>query len=427
MVSPHMDHERWYVKHLYKLVCMVSFIWVPEPAATAEELIKSIKIQTLHQNQEGPDGQTWFHPKACMIPGKNEAPPLALMTKQVIGGSDYFGPVHWSASKDKGRTWSKASPIPALNRIPVPGHDGLMAGVCDVVPEYHAPTDTVLALGQVVFYRGPKFSGNDQLARYPVYTVRRGDGTWSERRVLQWNDPRGGFIYSNNCGQRWNLPNGDILLAFTFGPESKHRSVAGVLCSFDGALLKIKRVGPPLKLVHQRGLLEPSITRFQGKFYVTIRAEDNRGYLSTSKDGLHWQDKKPWKWDDGEVLTMSSTQQHWMTHSDGLYLVYTRKDESNVNVIRWRAPLYIARVDTEKGHLIRASERVVIPMTNNGITQPDHVALMGNFHITHASAKESWITVGDWLPRQGTRGNMHLARIQWTRPNLGWLLNHEDN
>lgn len=387
----------------------------------AGDLIESITVQTLHQNQEGSDGQTWFHPKACMIPGQNGNPPLALMTKQIIEGSDYFGPVHWSVSNNQGSTWSKASPIPALNRIPVTDNDGLMAGVCDVVPEYHAPTDTVLALGQVVFYRGAKFSGNDQLARYPVYAVRRSDGTWSERRNLEWNDPRGSFIYSNNCGQRWNLPNGDILLAFTFGPESKKRSVAGVLCSFDGELLKIKRVGPALKLAHQRGLLEPSITRFQGKFYLTIRAEDDRGYQSLSEDGLSWQEKKPWQWDDGELLTMSSTQQHWMTHSDGLYLVYTRKDESNVNVIRWRAPLYIARVDTEKRHLIRASERVVIPMSDNGIIQPDKVALMGNFHITHASAKESWITVGDWLPRHGARGKMHLASIHWTKPNQEWL------
>jgi hypothetical protein len=118
---------------------------------------------------------------------------------------------------------------------------------------------------------------------------------------------------------------------------------------------------------------------------------------------------------------MSTTQQHWMTHSDGLYLVYTRKDETNINVIRWRAPLYIARVDPEKRHLIRSTERVVIPMSDNGITKPDHVALMGNFHITHASAKESWVTVGDWLPRQDANGTMHLARIQWNQPNQDWL------
>ena len=427
MFSSHLDRYHWQIRHLINIPYALSLMWMTGTAVVAEDLLESITVQTLHQNPGDSEKETWFHPKACMIPDRNGSSPLALMTKQVIGGSDYFGPVHWSISNDQGRTWSEATPIPALDRKPVKAHEGLMAGVCDVVPEYHAATDTVLALGQVVFYRGTRFSGNDQLARYPVYAVRRSDGTWSKRRILEWSDPRGSFIYSNNCGQRWNLPNGDILLAFTFGPESNHRSVAGVLCSFDGEFLKIKRVGPPLKLAHQRGLLEPSITRFQDKFYLTIRAEDDRGYQSVSKDGLHWQDKQPWRWDDGELLTMSSTQQHWMRHSDGLFLVYTRKTEKNTNVIRWRAPLYVARVDTEKRHLIRATERIVIPMSDDGISQPDQVALMGNFHITNASARESWITVGDWLPRQEARGRMHLARIQWSSPNQGWLLNKQEN
>ncbi len=425
MFPSYLNRYHWQIRHLIKIPCALSLMWMTETTLVGEDLIESVTVQSLQSNLTGTDGNTWFHPKACMIPGKAGSSPTALMTKQVIGGSDYFGPVHWSVSNDQGRTWSEATPIAALDRRPVKGHEGLMAGVCDVVPEYHAATDTILALGQVVFYRGTDFSGNDQLARYPVYAVRSSNGTWLERRILEWSDPRGSFIYSNNCGQRWNLPNGDILLAFTFGPGSNHRSVAGVLCSFDGESLKVNRVGPPLNLAHQRGLLEPSITHFQDKFYLTIRAEDDRGYQSVSKDGLHWQDKQPWKWDDGELLTMSSTQQHWMTHSEGLFLVYTRKTEKNANVIRWRAPLYLARVDTEKRRLIRATERMVIPMIGDGINAPDRVALMGNFHITNASAMESWITVGDWLPRQEARGRMHLARIQWGRPNQGWLLNHQ--
>ena len=66
----------------------------------------------------------------------------------------------------------------AFNRREVPNHPGLMAG-SDVVPEYHPPTDTVLAIGQVVFYRGPPFATKDQLARYPIYAVRSRDGSWS--------------------------------------------------------------------------------------------------------------------------------------------------------------------------------------------------------------------------------------------------------
>jgi hypothetical protein len=395
---------------------LLSFLLSLTALGAEAGLIASIEKQVIRRNRDG-KATTWFHPRACRVPGKTAAAPVALMTLQSIGGSDYFGPVHWSESTDLGKTWAKPRPIPALDRVPVTEHPGLMAGVCDVVPQYHAPTKTTLAMGHVVFYKGPKFARGDQLARYPVYTVRRADGTWGKRRILKWKDPRGAFIYSNNCGQRVVLPNGDILLAFTFGDKPTHRSVAGVLCSFDGENLKIKKVGPPLKLAHKRGLLEPSVTQFDGKFYITIRAEDDHGYQSVSADGLNWAPKQRWVWGNGDPINMSTTQQHWLTHSDGLFLVYTRKDKANTGVIRWRAPLYVARVDVRTRRLIRATERVVLPLMGDGVKDPNSVALMGNFNITNAGPGESWVTVGEWMPRKNARGDLLLARIRWSRPN----------
>ena len=398
--------------------CLLLFSFLFSLTALGAEtgLIASIEKQVVRQNRDG-KATTWFHPRACRVPGKRPAASHAFMTVQSIGDSDYFGPVHWSESSDLGKTWAKFRPIPSLGRVPVAKHPGLMAGVCDVVPQYHPPTKTILAMGHVVFYKGPKFARGDQLARYPVYTVRRSDGTWSKRRILEWNDPRGAFIYSNNCGQRVVLPNGDILLAFTFGDKPTHRSVAGVLCGFDGEKLSIKKVGPPLKLAHKRGLLEPSITQFGGKFYITIRAEDDHGYQSVSPDGLNWEPKQSWVWGNGEPVTMSTTQQHWLTHSDGLFLVYTRKDKSNTGIIRWRAPLYVAQVDVLTRRLIRSTERVVLPLVGDGVKDPNNVALMGNFNVTNAGADESWVTVGEWMPRKNARGDLLLARIRWSRPN----------
>ncbi len=378
-------------------------------------LIKSITKHTVLHNRDG-KGVTWFHPRACVVPGKDGTREI-LMNLQAIGGSDYFGPVQWMRSMDEGKSWTKPEGIPALARDPVPEKAGLMAGVCDVVPQYLPESGTVLAMGHVVFYRGPRFARGDQLARYPVYSVRRKDGSWSERKILKWDDPRGGHIYSNNCGQRIVLPNGDILMSFTFGPKAEHRMVAGVLCSFDGEELKIKQVGPPLELKVGRGLLEPSITQFKGKFYLTIRAEDNHGYNSVSDDGLHYAEKKAWEWDDGKPVLMSTTQQHWLTHSDGLFLVYTRKDASNTGVLRWRSPLWVAQVDPEKRCLIRSTERVALPLVGDGVKDPNNVALMGNFNITNISRDESWVTVGEWLPRQGAKGDLLLGRIRWNRPN----------
>ena len=174
-------------------------------AKVAAPLIASISKETLWRNRDGKN-RTWFHPRVCMMPGPN-GKPVALMNLQEIGGSDYFGQVHWSISADGGRTWSDPEPIAALGRDPVPGHnDGLKAAVCDVTPQYHPQTGTVLALGHVVFYRGNYFARDEQLPRYPVYVIREKDGTWSNRKILKWDDPRGSHIYSNNCGQRVVLP-----------------------------------------------------------------------------------------------------------------------------------------------------------------------------------------------------------------------------
>lgn len=384
-------------------------------SALPGSLIAAITKQSLWENRDG-KSRTWFHPRACAMPDR-DGKPMVLMNLQEIGGSDYFGQVHWAITKDLGRTWSEPEPIAALGRDPMPGHAGLKAAVCDVTPQYHPQSDSVIALGHVVFYKGDYFARKEQLPRYPVYVTRGADGIWSGRKTLEWNDPRGSFIYSNNCGQRYVLPSGDVQMSFTFGPAAENRMAAGVRCSFDGSELRIKEVGPALHNKVGRGLLEPSVVKHGDQFWMTLRAEDNRGYVTVSKDGLNWEPKKAWCWEDGTPLDMSTTQQHWLQHSEGLYLVYTRKDQSNPNVIRWRSPLWLAKVDLKKWCLIKSTEQVVLPLVGDGNKAPNEVALMGNFDVTNVSPDESWITVGEWMPRSGYRGDVLLARVYWSKPN----------
>lgn len=335
------------------------------------------------------------------------------MTLQPIKGSDFFGPVQWMTSDDLGRTWSAMQPAAPLGWEPVPS--GGNEGVCDVTPEFHPKTGSVLALGHNVFYKEAKFDRN-QPPRWPVYAVWK-DGEWGPRRKLIWDDPRGSEIYSNNCGQRVMLPDGDVMMSFTFGVKGRPRSVCGVRCSFDGRELIIKQTGPELTNPKGRGLLEPSLTFFQGRFFLTIRAEDNHGYVAVSDDGLNYEPKQAWMWDDGEALTMSTTQQHWLTHSEGLFLVYTRKDATNTGVMRWRAPLWVAQVDPKTLRLIRATERVVLPLMGDGVNHGDLLPMMGNFGIANVSPTESWVTDGSWCPKTGNNGELQLARIRWNRPN----------
>jgi hypothetical protein len=351
---------------------------------------------------------TWFHPRACLVGQR------AFMTLQPITGSDFFGPVHWTTSDDLGKTWSEFRPVPPLGWVPraAGGHEA----VCDVTPEFHPRTGSVLALGHNVFYATDRFDP-DQPSRRPVYAVWK-DGAWGPRQVLEWDDPRGSFIYSNNCGQRVMLPDGDVMMSFTFGAKGEPRRVCGVRCTFDGARLAVAATGPALENPRGRGLLEPSLTRFAGRFFLTMRAEDDRGYVAVSDDGLHYEPKQPWTWDDGEPLVTSTTQQHWLQHADGLFLVYVRKDASNAGVFRWRAPLWLAQVDVATLRLVRATERVVLPLVGDGVRDPARVPLLGNFGVCTASPAESWVTDGSWCPRSGHTGELQLARVRWTRPNL---------
>ena len=100
-------------------------------------------------------------------------------------------------------------------------------------------------------------------------------------------------------------------------------------CGFDGQKLTLLEEGNALTLETKRGLGEPSLARFKGKFYLTIR-HDDAGYVAVSDDGLHFGAIKKWTWDDGTELGTYNTQSHWVTHSDALYLVYTRRARTTI-------------------------------------------------------------------------------------------------
>jgi hypothetical protein len=377
----------------------------------AQDLVAGVDLTTLKQGRTGGE-PTWFHPRACLIP--TAGPQAVFMTLQTIAGSDYYGPVHSMTSLDAGKTWTVPELAPPLGRIKQA--DSSEEGVCDVVPEWHTATQSVLAVGHNVYYKGPRFH-TDQPSRGPIYAVWK-NGQWGPRQRLLWNNPLGRYIYTNGCGQRVTLPNGNILLALSFtSSKATPRAVASALCSFDGITLAIKQTGPMLEHSHGRGLLEPSLVRYRDRFLMTIRAEDQRGYVTTSDDGLHWQLKQPWTWDNGEPLTMSTTQQHWLPHGEALYLVYNRRHDSNLKVFRWRSPLFMAQVDLATLRLRRDTERIVIPLKGDGLKQPDDVPNGGNFHTNYLNEHESWITDGQVLPKRGFQGDLLLARVRWSQPN----------
>ncbi len=387
------------------------FVWTVAEKSNPLKLIAGIERVTLHKGRDG--GVTWFLPRVCMIP-QPAGGLTALMTLQTIAGSDYYGPVHWRESKDLGQTWSEPQPVPGFGRRPFSGD--IEEAVSDVLPTYHAKTNTVLALGEIIYYREGRYFP-EQPPRYPVYAVRDAKGNWSERRKLEWDDPRTSAIYAVGSSQTVVLKNGDVLIPVSFRPKERaDYAVTSLLCSFDGKELKIKRVGTTLNNTVKRGLLEPQLTVFDNRYLMTIRAEDGFGYISSSTDGLTWSPAEIWKWDDGQPLEMSTTQQHWLTHSDGLFLSYTRKAEENANVMRWRAPLYLAEVNRKTLRLIRSTEQIVFPLVGDGLNDPTHVPHYGNFHVNNVNADESWILAGEVIPAN-FRGDLLLARVRWNRHN----------
>jgi hypothetical protein len=187
--------------------------------------------------------------------------------------------------------------------------------------------------------------------------------------------------------------------------------------------MRVKAAGNAMTVPVDRGLYEPSLTMFQGRYYLTLR-NDRAGYVCTSEDGLQYSEPVKWTWDDGTDLGNYNTQQHWVTHSDALHLVYTRRGANNDHVVRHRAPLFIARVDPTTLRVIRATERILVP---------ERGARLGNFGVTEVNEHETWVTVTEWMQttppnpydytipmKYGSDNAVFAARIQWKTPNKSW-------
>lgn len=360
-------------------------------------------------------GDSFFHPKATLLPGN-----ILAMSLQAIRGSDYFGSIQITCSSDNGNCWEKPQEIPTLNRRMI--GKGLAEAVCDVVPDYHPQHNKLLAIGHNVYYSHVKFMDtlgffkpeekSIDLRRLSIYSVRDSQGNWSERKNIYFEEFKDHICFVCGCSQKVILPDGKMLIPSVTGrADRRDLSAVCLLCDFDGEEIKVLKRGNLLELPVNRGLLEPSIALYKSRFFLTLRAEDGYGYLSSSDDGLNWNPVKAWSWENGLKLSMSTTQQHWLELGGKLYLVYTRKNGENNNVLRWRAPLFIAECDTDRLCLKHDTEQIVFPMKPHP-ENPESIGLMGNFHPLALSETEAIITVGEMRPEMNFRGDTLLAQLQ---------------
>lgn len=352
---------------------------------------------------QGFDGKMcWVHARAGVIPGSSDAEPTVVMTLQklLLSGSDIFYALNEMRSLDSGKSWSEPVEHESFARVPFSfdGIDDLQITVCDFWPKWHATTQQLLGTGHTVVYENNKVRHvRPRATAYAVYDP--GNGKWSPWKTLELPpDPKFGNAGAG-CVQRLDLANGDILLPIYFKEIGEAQYATTVLrCEFDGETLRYREHGSELTIPVKRGLYEPSVTEFGGRYFLTMRNDDH-GYISANAaDGsLMFSEPKKWTFDDGSDLGNYNTQQHWVRHpKHGLWLVYTRRGADNDHVFRHRAPLFIAKVDPDKLQIVRATEQILVP---------EKGARLGNFGVTEISENETWITATEWM--QGPAPNHH--------------------
>lgn len=393
------------LKYLLLAVTVLVSPWcIAEDAAP---LIQRIKVQTLLEHDDGES--LWFHPRATMAPDGS----FALLTLQKhLQKSDFYSGLSVMYSTDRGVTWSGPDTQPELAWVDE--GEGVVQAVCDVTPGPHRKSGKIIAIGAKVRYKDGEQISDTPHSHEAAYAVcDPATRTWTPWRMIEVPETESKFYgVTSGCVQWIEQRDGSLLIPMYF--NAKEGSYKGTVlhCAFDGDRISYLSHGDEFSVDVERGIVEPSLTQFQGRYYLTLR-NDQRGYVTVGDDGLHFAPMKPWVFDDGEDLGSYNTQQHWLTHSEELFLVYTRRGANNDHIFRHRAPLFIAQVEPERLCVIRDTEQVVIP---------ERGATLGNFGANAVSSDESWVTVAEGIwneeaRQRGATGAVFLARIRWARPN----------
>jgi hypothetical protein len=356
----------------------------------------------------------WAQSRPAIISGN---PARIVVTVQEIeqGGAHGYRDLFITETTDGAKSWSEPKHIDSLKRKFY--DDGIERVFGDVCPQWHAATGKLLLTGKCFgFLANPvKDKAKDDRSKERVaYAVYSPDTRqWSGMKIMAMpvKDHEGAVILEPNagCHQRVDLANGDILLPVRYRKDASKRVYTTIVarCTFDGETLTYREHGSEFTITPPRGLFEPSVCFFGGRYFLTMRAEDS-GYVARGKDGIHYEPFVEWKFDDGTVLGSANSQQHWITHGNKLFLIYSRRGANNDHVFRNRAPIFIAEVDPETLRVRRSSEQIVLPEAGLDLT--------AGFAPVDVTGNETWIVTAEGgfpKDRQNENNRVLLAKIIW--------------
>ena len=317
---------------------------------------------------------------------------IITMQQLILSGSDLFLGIEMIKTTDGGESFT--SPIMCENLKRRYFSDGTSCAMCDATPYYHKKSGKIILTGHEVFYHSSGTQADERtMPLYAVYDEARGD--FSEYRRIEIPEEYTDEYYTGGagCTQICELDSGELLIPMYYitrenASERVMRARSVVLrCTFDGERIVVSEIGDPLSLDVARGLYEPSIIRHGDGFFLSLR-NDLTGYVTRSADGLRFDTPRELCFDDGESLGSYNTQSHWLTGDDGLYLVYTRRGAGNDHVFRHRAPLFIAKFDTERMCVVRESECIAVP---------ERGARLGNFGCQSYSGERGYVFAAEWM------------------------------
>lgn len=353
---------------------------------------------------EGFDGtQNWLQPRVAWTGNENEY--SLIMQPWFFSISDYIGTYHEMHSFDGGETWS--NPIVLEDSLGDKFRGDTLIRIADVNIQYHAKSHTILGVGGVCEYVNGLHGAVKETCYFSYNSASR---KYSSYKILEMPSDSLFFYSYPGCSQWVDLPDGDILQPFRMWNEKEGKFYCTVArCSYDGEMMRFKEYGNVMKLDRGRGLYEPSLIQYNGKYFLTLRNDVN-GLVSCSSDGLHYSEPIEWRFDNGELINSENTQQHWVKSPWGLYLVYTssQRPESD-GVFRGRAPLFIAQFDEHSMCLIKDTEKILVPNTG---------AQLGNFGAFDLDKTHSWVitseaTTDETINVGDNNGRVYIAKISW--------------